>query len=76
MSNGEDPTDKRNRISFVLILFTLLATLIYLGLRHGNSLRGRYDGSPDSYLWKLAFLGVVTILVSIYVWWANKRDFK
>ncbi len=76
MSNGEDPTDKKNRISFVLFLFTLIAVLVYLGLRHGNSLRGRYDGSPDSYLWKIGILVAIAILVSIYVWWANRRDFK
>ena len=76
MSNGEDPTDKKNRISFVLILFAVLAALVYLGLRHRNSLLGRYDGSPDSYLWKMGILAVIVILVSIYVWWADKRDFK
>ena len=72
MSTGDGPPDKKNRISFVLILFMLLAAIGYLN--HGRM--RSFGGSPDSYLWKMGILAVITVLVSIYVWWANRRDFK
>jgi hypothetical protein len=70
MSTGDGPADKKTRISFVVILFILLAAGGYL--RH----RTYSGGSPDSDLWKIGILVVIAILASIYVWWANKRDFK
>jgi hypothetical protein len=72
MSAGDGPPDKKARISFVLILFVLLAAGGYLN--HGRT--HSYGGSPDSYLWKMGLLAVIAILVSVYVWWANNRDFK
>jgi hypothetical protein len=72
MSTGDGPADKKTRISFVLILFVLLGAAGYLN--HGRM--RDFGGSPDSYLWRIGILAVIAILVCIYVWWANKRDFK
>ena len=30
----------------------------------------------QSYLWKIVIIFVVGCFVSIYIWWANRRDFK
>jgi hypothetical protein len=72
VSDGERPEDKKNRISFVLVLFALIGAVGYLN--HGRM--REFGGSGDSYLWKLGILAVIACLVSIYVWWANRRDFK
>jgi hypothetical protein len=72
VSNGEQKEDKKTQISFAIILFALLGAIGYLN--HGRM--RSFGGSPDSYLWKLAFVIVIACVVSIYVWWANRRDFK
>jgi hypothetical protein len=72
VSNSERKEDKKTRISFAIILFALLGAIGYLN--HGRM--RFFGGSPNSYLWKLCFLIVIACAVSIYVWWANRRDFK
>ena len=72
VSDGERPEDKKSRLSFILILFVLLGAVGYLN--HGRM--RSFGGSPDSYLWNMGILVVLACLVSIYVWWANRRDFK
>jgi hypothetical protein len=71
MSKGERWEDKKRRISFVLIVFVLLGAAGYLNHGRTRSL----GGSSDSYLWKMGTLVVIGLL-SIYVWWANNRDFR
>jgi hypothetical protein len=72
VDDGERNEDKKSRISFALIWVAVLGLIAYLN--HGRM--RSFGGSPNSYLWKMAILLVIGCLASIYVRWANKRDFK
>jgi hypothetical protein len=71
VSDGERPEDKKNRISFLLILFAFLGGAGYLN--HG---RMRPWCCTDSGAWKIVVIFFICVaiafLISVYIRRANR----
>jgi hypothetical protein len=72
VNDGERKEDKKTRISVALIWLAILGLMAYLN--HGRA--RRFGGDSESYLWKMGILAFIGCIVSIYVWWVNRRDFR
>jgi hypothetical protein len=71
VNNGERPEEKKGRLGFFLILAVWIGVVGYLN--HG---RLRPDFGPNAVLRDGCLLLGIAVIVCIYIWWANRRDFK
>jgi hypothetical protein len=59
---------------FVSIIFFIL--LVAVGWKHRNTTPLYWGNRGDHLLLRLLVVGILVVIVALYVWWANRRDFK
>jgi hypothetical protein len=76
-----EATDNRNReqamknFGAVLWIFFLIA-LLAVGWKGRNTLPLHWGSTGANPLLRLLVAGSLVAIVALYVWWANRRDFK
>ena len=71
-----DNTEMKRPMGFGLFLFAIWAAILFtLGWKQRNTIPLHWK-SGDNLPETLLGVGILAGIVALYVWWANRRDFK
>jgi membrane protein DedA with SNARE-associated domain len=72
-----DNAEMKRPMNFGLFLFAIWMIILFaVGWKQRNTIPLNWGNSGAHLFGRLVGMGILVGIVALYVWWANRRDFK